>query len=121
MLEQPPPAHFVLLTRVGDIVAARVVAAKIQSEGIEVRVHSPAFGPYPVTVGAMAETEIWVLDDRLEEASRIVLDAEINTTLAGADPEVPPRAEMPFEMKVAAAVIAVVLGVLFILRFASVY
>ena len=65
----PEPGRFVKIATVGDITAGNVLAARLRSEGIEVRVHSQAFGPYPVTVGNMAETELWVLTDRVEEAT----------------------------------------------------
>ncbi len=126
MLEDPPepatPARFVPLTTVGDITAAGILAARLRSEGIEVRLHSEAFGPYPVTVGEMAETELWVMSDRVEEASRILLDAEINDVMATADPDRRiERIGMPLEFRLIALALGVVLVVLVVLRFARVY
>ena len=115
-------AHFVPLTRVGDITAAGVLAALLRSEGIEVRVHSQAFGPYPVTVGQMAETELWVMSDRVADASAILLDAEVNEAMAAADPDgQASRAVTPLEFRFLALAMGLVLFVLFALRFARVY
>jgi hypothetical protein len=119
--EAGPPARFVPLTRVGDVTAAGVLAARLRAEGIEVRLHSQAFGPYPVTVGHLAETELWVLSDRVEEASRILLDAEVNEAMYAAETEDREPIGMPFEVRLLALGLGVVLLVLFVLRFARVY
>lgn len=115
------PARFVELTKVGDITAARVLAARLQAEGIEVRIHSQAFGPYPVTVGQMAESELWVMSDRVEEASRILLDAEVNDVIYTADPTTPERVGMPMQFRLIALGVGIVLFILVALRFARVY
>ena len=120
-LREDEPARFVPLTKVGDMTAARVLAARLQAEGIEVRVHSQAFGPYPVTVGQMAETELWVLSDRVEEASRILLDAEVNDAIYDAAEDATPRRGMPLEFRLIAFALGAVLLILFALRFARVY
>jgi hypothetical protein len=119
MLERPA-ARFIRLATVGDLVEGRVLAARLQSEGIEVRVHSPALGPYPVTVGEMAETELWVLSDRVEEASTILLDAEVNVTLA----EVESPAEGPTlapGVRLVAIVVGVVLAGMWLVRLVRVF
>jgi hypothetical protein len=116
MLEQRPPARFVRIATVGDLVEGRVLAARLEAEGIEVRLHSQAFGPYPVTVGQMAETEIWVLSDRVGEASTILLDAEVNTALAGVDDDTGAPAGLPLEMRLIALGVAVVVATLWVLR-----
>ena len=120
-LRDDEPARFVPLTKVGDVTSAQVLAAMLRAEGIEVRVHSQAFGPYPVTVGQMAETELWVLSDRVEEASRVLLDAEVNDTMYDADPDTRRLPGMPFEVRLIALTLGVVLFVLVALRFARVY
>lgn len=115
------PARFVPLTTVGDVAAAQVLAARLRSEGIEVRVHSQALGPYPVTVGQMAETELWVMSDRLEEAGRIILDAEVTDAIAPADPDHEAAPGMPVEFRAIALVVGIVLVLLFVLRFVRVF
>jgi len=54
---------------------AGVVSARLEAEGIPVRLHSESQGPYRLTVGAMATTEIWVPEEHLQEAS-VLLTAE---------------------------------------------
>ncbi len=60
------------LVVIGDPTEATLLAARLRSEGIAVRTHGEAFGPYPVQVGGLAEVEIWVDVDRLEDARQIV-------------------------------------------------
>lgn len=78
---QPRPARFVPLAKVGDVATAHVLKARLESEGIPVRVHGFSLGPYPMTVGELAETELWVLSDSVEQASTILLDVEVNDAL----------------------------------------
>jgi hypothetical protein len=121
--QQSHPARFVRLTTVGDVNTARILAARLQSEGIEVRLHGDALGPYPMTVGSFAETQLWVLSDRVEEASRLLLDAEINAFLppVGADTEATSRRSMPIELRVLALIVGLVLAALWVLRIVAVY
>ena len=114
MLDQTSGARFVHIATAGDLVEGRVLAARLEAEGIEVRLHSQSFGPYPVTVGQMAETEIWVLSDRVEEASTILLDAEVNTALAPVESEGAPS--LPLEFRIIALAVAVIVATLWVLR-----
>jgi hypothetical protein len=117
----PPAARFVKLATVGTLAEGQLLAARLESEGIEVRVHSPSFGPYPLTVGEMAETELWVMSDRLGEASTILLDAEVNSALAGAEEDKGGDPAFGLELRVIAFTVAVVLAALWILRIVRVY
>ena len=113
--QQPPAARFVHVATVGDLLEGRVLAARLEAEGIEVRIHSPALGPYPVTVGQMAEAQLWVLSDRVREASEILLDAEVNTALAPVESGDRPTG-MPLEIRMIALGVAAIVGALWILR-----
>ncbi len=115
------PGHFVRATTVGDLVAGQVLAARLRAEGIEVRLHSEALGPYPTTVGRLAETELWVPQDRLEEAAQILLDSEVRNALAPAEPDCEPRLPPPLELRIMAAVIGTILLVLWVLRIVRVF
>lgn len=123
--QQSHPARFVRLATVGDVNTARILAARLQSEGIEVRIHGDALGPYPMTVGSFAETQLWVLSDRVEEASRLLLDAEIKAILPPSEPEDTSRISVgrgtPIELRLVALAIGVVLAVLWVLRIVAVY
>jgi hypothetical protein len=112
-----PYGRFVKLTTVGNLTTARVLAARLEAEGIDVRLHSESFGPYPVTVGSLAEAELWIMDDRMDEARTILLDAEVNAALSPADPEAPdPSRGLPMEVRLAALGLGVVLIALWLLR-----
>ena len=64
--------HYEPLVVVGDPAAANVLAALLRADGIAVRMHGESFGPYPVGIGGLAQVEVWVADDRLNDARAIV-------------------------------------------------
>lgn len=68
----PGDNHYEPLVVVGDPAAANVLAALLRTDGIAVRMHGESFGPYPVGVGGLAQVEVWVADDRLDDARAIV-------------------------------------------------
>jgi hypothetical protein len=70
--------QFVHLADVGDLVSARVCAAVLGADGIEVRLHGESLGPYPVTVGRMAVTQVWVAERDRERAQQLMVEAEID-------------------------------------------
>jgi len=81
------------------------------SEGIEARVHGESLGPYPVTVGRMAVTQIWVPESTLERARELMLEAEIEHAL-GAEARggaIADREALP--MRLVALAVAAVLAV----------
>lgn len=119
-MEPTAHARYVKFATVGDMAEARVLAARLDSEGIGARLHGEALGPYPMTVGRLAEVEIWVVSDRLEEAGRVLLDAEVNAAMAPADSEIPQRDSTPPEFRVIAVAVALVLVMIWIVRFARV-
>lgn len=82
-------SSLVLLGRVGDAGRARLIAARLESEGVDVHLRSEASGPYPFTVGQMAVAELWVVDNQLEEARRIMLEAEVDDVLGEAERQIP--------------------------------
>jgi len=66
------------LTRISDPVAANVLAAMLRSGGVSVRLNSESFGPYPVTVGELAEVEVWVDAANIDSARAILEDYRDN-------------------------------------------
>ncbi|OFW66721.1 MAG: hypothetical protein A2Z12_08920 [Actinobacteria bacterium RBG_16_68_21] len=62
--------RYVSVAKLGDPGVANIAVAMLQSAGIPARAHGEALGPYRMTVGEMAITEIWVpacdVDDALE-------------------------------------------------------
>ena len=97
-----------------------MLAALLDAEGIDVRVHSESLGPYPVTVGGLAEAELWVLSDRIEEANTILLDADVNSALAPVDRKGAPHEPLPFGIRAIAIAVGLVIVMLWIVRFARV-
>ena len=110
--DQESSDRFVLLATMGDLGMARVFAARLESEGIEARLHGEALGPYPVTLGKLAETQIWVPASRLEPAQEVMLEAEVADTLGGV--EEPAEARRPAALTwqiVAAGVVAILVAI----------
>ncbi len=64
--------HLSPLVRIGDPGEANVIAAMLRSAGIDVRMHGASFGPYPVGIGELAEVEIWVDIDDLDDARDVL-------------------------------------------------
>ncbi len=84
--------------------------AVLGSEGIEARLHGESLGPYPMTVGRMAVTQIWVPEILVERAKELMLEAEIEHAL-GAEIRggaIADREALP--MKLIALLVAIMLG-----------
>ena len=103
--------RYVLLATLGDMGSARVFAARIEAEGIEVRLHGEALGPYRLTVGEMAATQLWVPSSQLAEATGIMLEAEVDATFPGDDGDGPADRFLSWRI-VAAGVLLVIVAIL---------
>jgi hypothetical protein len=71
---EPNVGHYKPLVIVGDPAEANLLAARLRSRGIAVRLHGEAFGPYPVGVGGLAQVELWVDSDRIDESREVIAD-----------------------------------------------
>jgi hypothetical protein len=101
--------HYVSIAKVGDASSAGLAVALLRSAGIPARMHGEGLGPYRMTVGEMAVTEIWVPEPDEDDAREILAGSDLETvpvepthTGALADP-----AALP--MRVLAALVASVL------------
>lgn len=65
------------IATVADLNLANVAAAQLRSEGLDVRVHGEATGPFPVTIGRLAETQLWVRADDAAAAARVLEEVGI--------------------------------------------
>lgn len=74
-MDEHAQESLVRLTVVGDPMTAQVVAARLRSMGIDPHLRGEGWGPYPVTVGRLAQTEIWVRESDLEDAREAIDDA----------------------------------------------
>jgi hypothetical protein len=71
-------AEMQLLTWVGGSFAARVLAARLQSEGIDVELRGALDGPYGLTVGDMARVDVYVPTDQMDDARLVLLTDEVD-------------------------------------------
>jgi len=78
---EAPRHHLVPLAKFGDHTAAQIAAALLDSSGIPTRLHGESLGPYRLTVGEMAVTEIWVPETDLDDAIEILTASEIEYAL----------------------------------------
>jgi hypothetical protein len=69
------------LTWVSGSFSAHVVAARLQSEGIDVELRGAIDSPYGLTVGDMARVDVYVPADQLDDARLILLADEVDATL----------------------------------------
>jgi hypothetical protein len=105
------------LTWVAGAFRARVLAARLESEGIDAQLRGALESPYGLTVGDMARVDVYVPEDQLADARYMLLADEVDATLtaptdwwdAGGDR--PSRRRRPWIRWMAAALLAIaVLG-----------
>jgi hypothetical protein len=70
------------LTWVSGSFPARVLEARLHSEGIDVELRGALDGPYGFTVGAMARVDVFVPVDQLDDARLVLLVDEVDAALA---------------------------------------
>lgn len=63
---------------------ARVVAARLESEGIEVELRGALDSPYVLTLGDLARVDVFVPEDQLEDARTVLVVDEAEAVLAAA-------------------------------------
>jgi hypothetical protein len=97
------------LTWVAGSFSAHVMAARLQSEGIDVQLRGALDGPYGLTVGDMARVDLWVPEDQLDDAQLVMLASEVDVALAAPREwgEASERPSRRWPLWVAAACIAV--------------
>ena len=82
------------LTWVSGAFRARVLAARLESEGIDAQLRGAFESPYGLTMGDMARVDVYVPEDQLADARYVLLADEVDATLtapsdwwnAGTDP-----------------------------------
>jgi hypothetical protein len=68
----------VRLTTVRGSFAARVLEARLASEGIRCELHGSLGGPYPLTVGEGAFVDVYVPADEIDDARYVMLADEVD-------------------------------------------
>ena len=70
------------LTWVAGAFRAQVLAARLESEGIDAQLRGSLDGAYGLTVGDMARVDVYVPEDQLVDARYVLLADEVDATLA---------------------------------------
>ena len=70
---------------------AHVLAAHLESEGIDVQLRGALDSQYALTVGGMARVDVWVPEDQLEDAQYVLLSAEVDDAMSPIPERVGPR------------------------------
>ena len=70
------------LTSVSGSFSAHLVAARLQSEGIDVQLRGALDGPYGFNLGEMARVDVFVPADQLDDAQLVMLATEVDAALA---------------------------------------
>jgi len=65
-------SEWVLLKVVYEETEAEIIVGLLQGGGIEVRLSSAKVQPYPVNVGRMGEIKIFVREENLKEAEKLI-------------------------------------------------
>jgi hypothetical protein len=78
------------LTSVYGSFRARVVQARLQSEGFDVELRGALDGPYVVTIGDLARVDVFVPDDQADDASLVLLVDEVDEADDVLDDDRPP-------------------------------
>jgi hypothetical protein len=61
---------------------AYVLAARLESEGIDVQLRGALDSQYALTVGAMSRVDVWVPEDQLEDAQFVLLSTEVDDAMS---------------------------------------
>jgi hypothetical protein len=81
------------LTWVSGSFSAHLLAARMESEGIDVQLRGALDGPYGLTVGDMARVDVWVPEDQLDDARLVMLATEVDAVMAAPREWDPPAIE----------------------------
>ena len=97
------------LTSVYGSFRAKVMAARLEDEGLDVELRGALNNPYALTVGDMARIDVYVPDDQLEDANLVLFVSEIDEADEILDDDRPPIRTAPVPAMWAAVLILVVL------------
>ncbi len=97
------------LTSVYGSFRARVLAARLADEGVDVQLRGALDGPYGLTVGEMARVDVYVPDEQFDQASLVLLVDEVDEADEILDDDRPPVRARPVPVIWVAALILFVL------------
>jgi hypothetical protein len=75
------PVRMAPLTWVAGAFRAQVLAARLESEGIDAQLRGALASPYGLTVGDMARVDVYVPEDQLDDARYVLLVDEVDDAL----------------------------------------
>jgi hypothetical protein len=78
------------LTSVGGSFTAHVIAARLEAEGIAVKLRGAVDSPYQFTVGDIGRVDVFVAEEDVPDARVVLLIDEVDATL-----DLPPQKEAP--------------------------
>jgi hypothetical protein len=70
------------LTSISGSFSAHLMAARLRSEGIDVRLQGALNAPYGLTLGDMARVDLFVPEDQLDDARLVMLAVEVDAAMA---------------------------------------
>jgi len=97
------------LTSVYGSFRARVMAARLEDEGFDVQLRGALDSPYGLTVGDMARVDLYVPDEQFDQASLVLLVAEVDEADDILDDDRPPVRTRPVPVVWVSALILFVL------------
>jgi hypothetical protein len=107
-------APLVALTSVHGSFTAHVLAARLNSEGIDVELRGALGAAYGLTVGDMARVDLYVPAEQMDDARLVLLASEVDAAMepamdGEADPAGPGGGSLPVRVVVWPWVVAVIL------------
>jgi len=75
------PVRMTPLTWVAGAFRAQVLAARLESEGIDAQLRGALDSPYGLTMGDMARVDVYVPEDQLDDAKYVLLFSKSGGTL----------------------------------------
>jgi hypothetical protein len=96
------------LTTVHGAFSAHVLAARLQSEGIDVELRGAIGAPYGITVGDMARVDLYVPEDQLDDARLVMLATEVDDAMDPPDERAPRAGRARHWLVVVAALLMVI-------------
>jgi hypothetical protein len=84
------PVPMTRLTSVYGAFRARVMAARLQDEGLDVELRGNLNSPYALTMGDMARVDVYVPTDQVDDAKLVLLVNEVDEADIILDDDRPP-------------------------------
>jgi hypothetical protein len=104
------------LTWVSGSFAARVLAARLQDEGIDAELRGALDSPYSFTLGDLARVDVFVPRDQVDDAELVMTSIEVD---CATDLEPAPRRRAPVSLGGGLVLVLVVAAVAPVVRYVA--